>query len=109
MTANDLIATVTEFTAASIAENLKPFIDSETDLIVAGGGSYNGTLIQMLKAQLPDVHVVIQEDIGYSSEAKEAIAMTILGNQTLHHKPSNVPSATGAKNPVILGKITYYN
>lgn len=109
MTANDLIATVTEFTAASIAENLKPFIDSETDLIVAGGGSYNGTLIQMLKAQLPDIHVVIQEDIGYSSEAKEAIAMTILGNQTLHHKPSNVPSATGAKKPVILGKITYYN
>jgi len=106
---NDLIATATQFTASSIAENLKAFVDEETDLIVAGGGSYNDTLITMLKAQLPTVNVKIQEDIGYSSEAKEAIAMTILANQTLHHRPSNVPRATGARESAILGKITYYN
>lgn len=106
---NDLIATATQFTASSIAENLKQFIDENTDLIVAGGGSYNDTLIGMLKSELPTVNVQIQEEIGYSSEAKEAIAMTILGNQTLHHKPSNVPSATGASRRAILGKVTYYN
>ncbi|WP_414839221.1 anhydro-N-acetylmuramic acid kinase AnmK [Carnobacterium sp. TMP28] len=106
---NDLIATATQFTASSIAENLKQFIDKNTDLIVAGGGSYNETLIKMIKVQLPTVNVQIQEEIGHSSEAKEAIAMTILGNQTLHHKPSNVPSATGASSRTILGKITYYS
>lgn len=73
-----------------------------------GGGSYNQTLIKFIKDELPTVSVLIQEDVGKSSEAKEAIAMTILGNQTLHHLPSNVRSATGAKKSVILGSITYY-
>lgn len=105
---NDLIATATMFTAQAIAVNAKPFIDQSTDLIISGGGSYNDTLVQMIKEQLPEVHVMIQEEVGFSSEAKEAIAMTILANQTLHHLPSNVPSATGAKKAAILGKVTYY-
>ncbi|MCB5952846.1 anhydro-N-acetylmuramic acid kinase [Enterococcus sp. BWT-B8] len=55
-----------------------------------------------------EVLVKTQEDLGQSSEAKEAIAMTILANQTLHHQPGNVPSATGAERAVPLGRITYY-
>lgn len=106
---NDWIATATQFTASSIARNVHPFADDQTDLIIGGGGSYNPTLVQMIKNELPEITVLVQEEIGYSSEAKEAIAMAVLGNQTLHHLPSNVPSATGAKKPVILGKITYYH
>lgn len=106
---NDLIATATQFTACSIAENVRPLVDTKTDLVIGGGGSYNPTLVQMIQTELPEVSVLVQEDLGYSSEAKEAIAMTILANQTLHHLPSNVPSATGAVKPAILGKITYYH
>ena len=105
---NDFIATATRFTALTIAESSKPFINKEADLIIAGGGSYNNTLVQMIKEALPEANVLIQEEMGFSSEAKEAIAMTILANQTLHHLPSNVPSATGATKAVMLGKITYY-
>lgn len=105
---NDWLATATMFTVRTITETIKPFITGETELLIGGGGSYNKTMLKMLKELLPDVKVMIQEDLGFSSEAKEAIAMTILGNQTYHHLPSNVPSATGASRGVILGKITYY-
>src|SRR5699024_4268357 len=79
---NDWLATATRFTAESIAENVKSYTTKETDLIIGGGGSYNPTLIQMIKAALPDVNVIRQENLGYSSDAKEAIAMVVLGNQT---------------------------
>lgn len=104
----DFIATATMFTAKTIAKVVQPFIQDETELIVGGGGSYNQTLIAMIKAELPEVKVMIQEEIGYSSEAKEAIAMAVLANQTLQHCPGNVPSATGAEKAVPLGSITYY-
>jgi len=104
---NDWLATATMFTAQAIAENIKPFITEETDLVIGGGGSYNPTLLTMIKESVPHITVKRQEDLGYSSDAKEAVAMTILGNQTLNRQPSNVPSATGASKPVILGNITY--
>lgn len=108
----DLITTFTWFTAWSIAENYRTFIipkDDITELIVGGGGAYNQALIQFIQKELPEIKVVTQEDKGYSSDAKEAIAFVILGNETLHHQCSNVPKATGAKQKVILGNITYPN
>lgn len=105
---NDWLATATKFTAQSIAEHIKPYVKGESDLVIGGGGSYNPTLIQMIKESLPETNVIRQEDLGYSSDAKEAVAMAILGNQTMHRQPSNVPSATGAKKAVILGNITFY-
>lgn len=105
--AEDWLATATMFTAKSIAESVEPYITNKTDLIIGGGGSYNPTLVEKIKQALPNVTVLRQEDLGYSSDAKEAIAMVILGNQTLHKQPSNVPSATGASKQVILGNITY--
>lgn len=104
----DLIATATMFTAKSIAEAVRPFINGETELIIGGGGSYNPTLVMMIKEELPEVSVLIQEEIGFSSEAKEAVAMAVLANQTLQHRIGNVPNATGAKRAVPLGSITYY-
>ena len=106
--AYDWIRTATLFTAKAIASGVEPFLDVETELIVGGGGSYNPILIEMLANELPHVKVMIQEDIGYSSDAKEAVAMVVLGDRTMKRLPSNVPSATGASRDVILGKITYY-
>lgn len=108
----DIIATLTWFTAYSIAENYRQFIlpnHKLTQVILGGGGAHNATLKQMLSDELPGIDVLCQEDLGYSSDAKEAIAFVILGNETMHHQFSNVPKATGANQKVILGNITYPN
>ena len=107
---NDIIFTLTWFTAYSIAYHYKKYFIHHHNLdkcIIAGGGAYNECLINLIKRELPEIEILIQEDLGYSSEAKEAIAFVILGNQTYHMRPSNVPSATGARKSVILGQITY--
>ncbi|WP_442596219.1 anhydro-N-acetylmuramic acid kinase AnmK [Neobacillus sp. D3-1R] len=106
----DLLTTVTMFTAQSIAANYQQFIFpkySINEVIIGGGGSYNTTLVSMIKELLKnECEVFIQEDLGFSSEAKEAIAFAILANETLHGNTSNVQSATGARESVILGNIT---
>jgi anhydro-N-acetylmuramic acid kinase len=106
----DLLATMTMFTAKTIAENYRRFIFPNLqvdEVIVGGGGSYNDKLLAMLRELLQnECEVLTQEDIGLSSEAKEAVAFAILANETMNGNCSNVPSATGAKHPVILGNIT---
>ena len=104
--ADDFITTLTYFTADSIAYNIMTFTKGCDELIVAGGGAFNRTLLERLQMQLPKTHVLTQEDLGYSSNAKEAIAFVILGNETLHHHYANMISATGAKRKMILGTIT---
>ena len=108
----NILTTVTMFTASSIVHHYKEFIlpyYEIDEVILGGGGSYNSTLVEMIRYGLKDEKctIFIQEDIGYSSEAKEAIAFAILANETHHRNPSNVPSATGAKKSVILGNVTY--
>ena len=107
---NDLIHTFTWFTAYSIAYHYKKYLISEYGLkkcIIGGGGAYNSYLLELIRNEIPEVTAMTQEEHGFSSEAKEALAFVILGNQTYHRSPSNVPSATGAKKSVILGQITY--
>ncbi|EEL65057.1 Anhydro-N-acetylmuramic acid kinase [Bacillus cereus F65185] len=108
----NILTTVTRFTASSIVYHYKEFIlpyYEIDEVILGGGGSYNDTLVEMIRHGLKEEKcaLFLQEDIGYSSEAKEAIAFAILANETYHRNPSNVPSATGAKNSVILGNITF--
>lgn len=105
----DIIATLTMFTAKSIAFHYQRDILSYYSLdevIVGGGGSHNKTLMRFICDELSPIPVYTQDDIGYSSDAKEAIAFAILGNETLHHHYSNVKSSTGAKDYVVLGQIT---
>ncbi|WP_225047557.1 anhydro-N-acetylmuramic acid kinase [Lacticaseibacillus kribbianus] len=109
LTPDDWIATATALTAQTIADAVRPFAIGPTELIVGGGGGYNPTLMAAIRAALPEATVRTQEDLGQRADAKEAVAMVVLGNQTLHHLPSNVPSATGASRPVILGSVTYYD
>lgn len=105
----DIISTVTMFTAKSIEYNYRNFIMPKInidEIIIGGGGSYNNTLLKMIRECLPEYKVLTQEDLGFSSESKEAIAFAVLANETLNSNFSNVPTATGAREYVILGNIT---
>ena len=107
--AADLVATATAFTARTIAEAYRRFIIPKWPInrtVLGGGGAHNITLRRMLADELPNVEVTTQDQIGLSSDAKDAIAFAIMGNETLHGYPSNVCSATGASHHVILGNIT---
>jgi len=107
----DLIATVTALTACSIAEAYKRFIFPAfrvDEVIVSGGGAHNQTLLRMLKQHLPaEVAVTTAEQFGIPDDAKEAVAFAVLGHETLMGRPSNVPSATGAKKAVPLGNVCW--
>ncbi len=107
--AEDLLATATAFTAESIAaaygEFVRPEVGGIDEVILGGGGSYNLTLRRMLEERLTGIAVLAHEDFGINGEAKEALAFAILGNETVLGRPANVPSATGAKHGVVLGKI----
>ncbi len=105
----DFIATFTMFTAKSIEDSYRKHIFPKHKIHkvwVGGGGVHNKVLMGHLKSLLPEVEIGSQEEAGYSSDAKEAIAFAVLGNETLHRRPSNVPNGTGAKDYVILGNIT---
>ena len=100
------VSIATALTAESIARVYYDFLPAlPNEVIIGGGCSYNATLKSMLAACLPGVQVLTHEDRGISSEAKEAIAFALLAHATLCGVPNNVPSATGARHPVILGKI----
>ena len=102
----DIVATVTALTAKTIAQAYRRFGAAMPDeLILCGGGSHNHTLVEMLHAELPDVKMLSTDDFGISVDAKEAVSFAILAWATIKGMTNNVPAATGAKRPVILGKI----
>jgi anhydro-N-acetylmuramic acid kinase len=108
----DIIATATALTVASIAEALKKFVISKNkyrDYIISGGGADNRTLIAMLTAEVSNLGLKLSriDNFGIPSQAKEALAFAVLAYQTWHRQPSNIPPATGASRPAVLGKITY--
>jgi anhydro-N-acetylmuramic acid kinase len=108
------IATVTALTAESIALAYDRFVRPSTgsapvDFIVSGGGSRNRTLMRMLRERLEPrgCKLMSSDKAGIPSQAKEAVAFALLAWQTWHRLPGNVPAATGASRPVILGEISY--
>ena len=104
----DVIATATMFTSRCIEYSVRHFLPKlPARLIVGGGGSRNLALLQDLKACLPECLVQTNEDLGLSSDAKEAIAFAVLGNETLFEASNNVPGATGASHPTVMGKISF--
>ena len=102
----DVLTTATAFTAKSIELSLRRFAERlPARLVVGGGGSRNPTLLGFLQEYLPEVRVQIQEDLGLDSDAKEAVAFALLANEALFGVCNNAPSATGAKHPVVMGRI----
>jgi anhydro-N-acetylmuramic acid kinase len=104
---NHIVATVTAFTAESIAYNYRRFVYPRScvdEVVLGGGGAKNRTLVKMLQERLQRP-ILFHEDFGIPSEAKEACAFAILANQTMEDRPGNLPSATGALKSVVLGAI----
>jgi len=107
---HDAIATITAFTAKSISDSYTKFIQPYykiDEVVISGGGVRNPVLLQSLKNYLVDISVRAVDDFGIPSDAKEALAFAILANETISGNPGNVPSATGAKESVVLGKIIF--
>jgi anhydro-N-acetylmuramic acid kinase len=76
------------------------------DLIASGGGVHNPQIMAHLSSLLPEVSVATSSDFGVDADAKEAIAFAVLAYETWRGKPSNLPSATGARRAVLLGSVT---
>jgi anhydro-N-acetylmuramic acid kinase len=104
----DLIATATVLTAATIALGIQQAAISGAprEIIVSGGGAHNPQILGHMLAFLPGVSLATSSDYGIDINAKEAIAFAVLACRTWRGETANVPSATGARRPVILGKLT---
>jgi len=108
----DILATATALTARSIALAVRRFVRPRGtfhELIVAGGGARNATLMAMLANELRPLKIALRssDEFGIPVEAKEAVAFALLAFQTWNRQPSNLPSATGASRPAVLGKVSY--
>ncbi len=102
----DIMATVTAFTATSIADAYKRFLPQMPDeVILCGGGAHNRTLVDMLKKHLCETEILLSDDYGIDCDAKEAVSFAILAHATIKGIANNVPGATGAEQSLVLGKI----
>src|SRR3984893_1019878 len=110
----DVVATATALAARSIGDAVRRFVTTNSnrsfrEMVLSGGGARNATLVAMLTAILAPLGIQLRfsDEFGLPSEAKEAVAFAVLAYETWNRRPSNVPSATGAKRAAVLGKISY--
>lgn len=110
----DAIATATALTAESIAQSYAKFVQPKigaapVEYIVSGGGAQNITLTGMLRQRLEPLGCKLfqSDEAGMPAQAKEAAAFALLAYCTFYGLPGNLPSATGAAAPVVLGSITH--
>ncbi len=96
----DLMATAAELTARTIYGA----VSAADEVIASGGGVHNAFLMERLGSLIP---VRSSAEFGIDPDAKEAIAFAVLAYQTARRRPGNLPSATGARHPVVLGKRSY--
>ncbi|MFA6990196.1 MAG: anhydro-N-acetylmuramic acid kinase, partial [Candidatus Gastranaerophilaceae bacterium] len=105
----DVIATITAFTAKTIKNAYTDFVFPKTkidEIVLGGGGAYNKTLISLLNKEFDyNIKIKTHEDFGISNKFKEAIAFALLAYTSYYGIPNNVPSCTGAIKKVVLGKI----
>jgi anhydro-N-acetylmuramic acid kinase len=113
---HDIVATATALTARSIGIAVRKFVLPLVEppvrfreFVVSGGGTNNLTLMRMIREELAPLKMRVRtsDDFGLPSQAKEAVAFAMLAYQTWRHVPSNIPSATGAERPAVLGKVSY--
>lgn len=99
----DIIRTLTEFTAFSISVNVEKFAPIGSKIIVSGGGRKNSYLIRVLQEKLSNYKVINIDDIGINGDAKEAICFAFLGFLNILKQAGNIKSITGARESIILG------
>ena len=109
---HEVIATAALLTARSIAEAVRRFVlplGKFGELVVSGGGAKNPTLMKILASETGPLGLRLRtsDEFGIPAEAKEAVAFALLAYETWKGRPSNVPAATGAKRPAVLGKISH--
>ena len=102
----DIVRTITDFTAWSIAENIRLFGWDNARILVTGGGANNSTLMNRLRKELPDSEFFSAQDIGFDEDIKEALCFAYLGWRSLGGLPGNIPSVTGASASVVLGSVS---
>jgi len=103
---NDALYTVSDYTAYTIYTNFNSFVHRDIDeLVISGGGAFNSFLISRLKTYFKDIKVSGSSAYHIDENFKEAIGFALMAHATLNGKPANVPGATGASRPAILGKI----
>jgi anhydro-N-acetylmuramic acid kinase len=104
----DVLATLTAFSAASVADQYRRFLPRVPDeVIAAGGGTRNPTLMAELRRRLPaSVTFRTIDELGIASHQKEALAMAVIAHETWHGRPGTIPELTGARHPTVAGSIT---
>lgn len=108
LSAESSVATATAFTAASIAEAYRRFLEpiaAVDEAFFCGGGSRNPTLMAMLRSELALAHIGVTDELGVDADALEAIAFAVLGVECLRGRAANLSAVTGAQRPSVLGKI----
>jgi anhydro-N-acetylmuramic acid kinase len=104
---SDVMATLTALTAASIADSYHRFQPAPIgEVILGGGGAHNRALTDLLSGLLSPATVLTHEDIGLNSDFKEGLVFALLAHETIHNRPGNLPTLTGAHKRVVLGQIT---
>lgn len=102
----DFLATLTDFTAATIALSYRQFLPQiPAETLVGGGGSHNRYLMERLQQRLPESKVLSTGDRHLNADYKEALAFALLAYWRWHEIPGNLPSVTGASRPCLLGEI----
>ena len=105
-TANDFLATAVELTARSITDQIDVLPGLPAELVISGGGARNLTLLERLRELNAQLRVKLFGDLFFDGDAKEAVSFAYLGLLSLEGEPGNLPAATGAAGPRVLGKIT---
>jgi anhydro-N-acetylmuramic acid kinase len=100
----NLMATLTEFTARSVAGAFAQFVPPVDEVIAAGGGVCNPVLIQRIGELLAPAKLLRSDDLGVPIEAREAMAFAILANEAVHGNATSLPAVTGARHGALLGK-----
>jgi anhydro-N-acetylmuramic acid kinase len=101
---DDLLATLTALSAETVAAELRRL--EVADVVAAGGGTRNATLMAELERRLPGVPIEPFDTLGIAEAAKEALLFAVIGFLTVHRLPATVPSCTGARHASILGAVT---
>ncbi len=108
LTPADLLATLTELTARSIADSYHQCLPRlPDDLLLCGGGCRNQYLVERLRQYLPTVSIAPTTDFGVPADLKEAIAFAVLAYWRYQSFPGNLPSVTGAAQAVLLGQLHF--